>query len=242
MQNNTNNYFIIQERQYSPFKKFVIHFINRVLVKAGFWHQIIPVFNPMVEMSTIEHRINYYHLLTKIISQETDGDLVEFGCFTGQCAMLFQQILNVNDSDKILHLYDSFEKKFGLDEDIEDLLKKNFSLKGLKQPVIHKGLFSQTIPAQLPDKISFAHIDCGWGGDPNEHKDIVLYCLENIYDRLGKGAICVLMDYHDPDVKFTGLDCNPGVKMACDAFFFDKPEKIISLYANEASHAYFTKL
>lgn len=242
MTNTTNNFFIIQERAYSPFKKKSINLINKALVKLGFWHQLSPVPNPMVDMNTIEHRINYYHLLSNVIRNNIEGELAEFGSFTGQCAMLFQQILDVHESDKALHLYDSFEKKFGIDEDIEVLLKKNFDEKKLKQPVIHRGFFELTIPAELPAAIAFAHIDCGWGGDKNEHKDIMLHCLQHIYNRMSKGSICVLMDYHEPAVTHTGMDCNPGVKLACDVFFKDKPEKIISLYANQGSHAYFTRL
>jgi len=242
MPDPANNFFIIQERTYTPLKRRLIGFINKLLVKTGFWHKLTPVFNPMVEMNTIEHRINYYHLITSVIDRGIGGDLIELGSFTGQCAMLFQQILDVNESDKALHLFDSFEKDFGIDEDIEEILKSNFRVKGLKTPVIHRGVFTQTVPAELPEKICFAHIDCGWGGDPDEHKDIVLYCLENIYERINRGGICVLMDYHNPAVTHTGLDCNPGVKMACDIFFNDKPERIVCLYANEGSHAFFTKL
>lgn len=242
MSNTTDNFFIIQERSYSPLKKRSIRLINSVLARFGFLHRIKPVINPSVDMNTIEHRINYYHLLSRVIDGQIEGDLVECGSFTGQCAALFQQILDAHGSNKKLHLFDSFEKKFSLDADVEDVLKGHFTHKGLKQPIIHKGLFEQTIPAELPSKICFVHIDCGWGGDANEHKNIVLYCLENTYDRITKGGICALMDYHNPDVKFTGLDCNPGVKMACDIFFKDRPEKIISLYSNEASHAFFTKL
>lgn len=241
MSNARNNFFLITPPVFSKNKKKV-DFINRTLERMGFAHRLTKVFDPMAEMNTIEHRINYYHLLTFLIENEVEGDLIELGSFTGQCATLFQQILDVNKSSKSVHLFDSFEKKFGIDADIETVLKKNFESKGLKQPVIHKGLFNQTIPAELPASIAFVHIDCGWGGDPEEHKQIVLYCLQNIYERISKGGICVMMDYHDPAITFTGLDCNPGVKMACDIFLKDKPEKMTCLYANEASHGYFTKL
>ncbi|MGC4233783.1 MAG: hypothetical protein QM594_12470 [Niabella sp.] len=118
-----------------------------------------------------------------------------------------------------MHLYDSFEKKISYgDKNIEDIPIENFEKEGLKMPAIHKGLFNETLPAQLPDQIAFAHIDCGFGGDKFQYKEIVLFCLENIYTKMLKGAVCVLTDYFDPSTNNPGIDCNPGVKLACDDF------------------------
>lgn len=234
----SNNFFIIQGKK--P-KKLVTH-INAILKKGKIPYTLKKEIDPMVDMNTIEQRINYYHLLSAVIENNVEGDIIELGSFTGQCAMLFQRILNAKNSLKKIHLYDSFEITFTESENIETILKNNFLKNSLPLPVIHKGLFNKTLPLELPTSIAFAHIDCGFGGNADLHKDIVLFCLQQIYPKLSVGAITVLMDYHNPDSIDPGMDCNPGVKMACDIFFTDKKEEVISLYGNEVSHAYFKKL
>jgi O-methyltransferase len=59
---------------------------------------------------------------------------------------------------------------------------------------------------------------------------------------MSNGAICVLMDYHDKTVNNIAYNINPGVKLGCDEFLSDKPERIISLYGNQYSHGYFRKV
>ena len=237
-----HNFFVMQNDVVESRHKKQVTYINKLLRRLGFWHQLTPVLNPMVEMSTIEHRINFYHLLVSVIENNIEGEIVELGSFTGQCGIFFKKTCNMHKSAKTLHLYDSFEIKFGHKKNIEQELIDNFKKNNLELPVIHKGNFNKTIPHQLPEKIAFAHIDCGFGGDKNEHKQIMLFCLRHIYNRLSNGGICMLMDYHDAHLNDPGIDCNPGVKLACDDFFADKPESVISLYANQASHGYFKKI
>lgn len=220
---------------------YVVDSINRALrfFKKQYKLQRLP--NSMVDMTTLEQRINYFHLLDGVIKFNIPGDVIELGCFTGQCAMLLQKIIQSNESDKKLHLFDSFEKTFTIKESVDNVLMNNFKNAGLNIPVIHKGYFQDTIPNQLPEQISFVHIDCGFGGDPFEHKEILLHCLDAIYHRLSKNAVCVLMDYHNQGEDNISLDCNPGVKLACDEFFLSKPEIIFSLFGNQYAHAYFRK-
>ena len=71
--------------------------------------------------------------------------------------------------------------------------------------------------------------------------DIVLHLLKNIYPRLSSGAVVLFMDYHDPNLTVKGDAVNPGVKMACDVFFHDKPEVVYTLYGNQYSHGYIIK-
>lgn len=237
-----DNFFIADKpfrlRKNSP----LVNLLNRGLrfVKAGY--QINPLPDPVSDMNTIEQRINYFHLLDAVISNDIEGDVVELGCFTGQCAMLFQKVIELNGSHKKLHLYDSFESKFSIRGSVEEALNNNFRNSKLKLPTLHKGYFENTIPEQLPVKIAFVHIDCGSGRHPLEHKKTMVHCLTSVYGRMSKGAVCVMMDYHDNTVNSTGLDVNPGVKLACDEFFKGKPETIISLYGNQYSHGFFKKL
>ncbi|MEO6733668.1 MAG: TylF/MycF/NovP-related O-methyltransferase [Ferruginibacter sp.] len=237
-----DNFFIAQPPfSNQPNSSPLVKFINKWLGYLRLNYNLHPLPDSKVDMCTIEQRINYYHLLGNTIINNVGGDVIELGCFTGQCAMLFQKIMDENNSTKQLHLYDNFESKFTLSGSIEAALKKNFIEAGLALPVIHNGYFNETIPDKLPENISFVHIDCGFGGDPEKHKEILMYCLQQVYPRMSKGAICVLMDYHKQSDANGGCNYNPGVNMAADEFLSSLPEKIMSLYGNQYSHGYFRK-
>jgi len=238
-----NNYFITQPPYSNSKKKFVslINFINKGLRFVDLGYQVQQL-DTRVDMNTVEQRINYYHLLTNIIASNVPGDVIELGTFTGQCAALFEKIIEVNASDKKLHVYDSFGVSFKFKGDIEEKLKENFITAGLKAPVIHKGNFFDTLPSELPEKLSFIHIDCGFGGDPLDHKKVMMHCLESVYPRMATGAICIMMDYNDPAENGIAPNVAPGVKLACDEFLTGKPETIMALYGNTYLHAYFRKV
>ncbi|WP_448103829.1 TylF/MycF/NovP-related O-methyltransferase [Pedobacter panaciterrae] len=239
-----DNYFIIQppytKVRPNPSLLKLVKVLNKAFRKLKLGLVISPI-DTTIDMNTIEQRINYYHLLNTVIQNGIAGDVVELGCFSGQCALLFGKVIEQNHSDKKLHLYDSFEIKFAEKRNVEDVLKEGFSQAKLRLPELHKGYFEQTLPDQLPEKIAFAHIDCGHGGDKLQHKEIMLFCLGQIYPKMSPGSICVLMDYNDPKINGPGHDANPGVKLAWDEFFKGRPEQIVPLYGNQYFHAYFTK-
>lgn len=235
-----NNFFISEApyTQKKPLNSLTV-FTNKVLKKLlGLRLQHVNDFT--VDMNNLEQRMNYFHLVRSVIDMEVEGEFVELGSFTGQCALLIANTMKMYDSKKEFHLYDSFEVPFKEKEgSIEQTLIQNFKSTGLPMPFIHKGRFEKTVPSALPDKIAFAHIDCGFGGDPNQHKEVVLYCLHEIYPRMTSNSICVLMDYYEPNSY--NYNVNPGAGMAADEFLKDKPEKIISLFAGECAHGYFKK-
>ncbi|EDM38249.1 hypothetical protein PBAL39_01502 [Pedobacter sp. BAL39] len=240
-----DNYFITRP-PYSKIrmnkgKASLIRFINKGFRYLKLGLAINPI-DTAVDMNTIEQRINYFHLLDQVIANDIDGDVIELGCFTGQCALILQKVIEQRRSPKQLYLYDSFDIKFRETGSIEEVLKNNFVNAGLKVPLLKKGFFEETLPTMLPEKISFAHIDCGFGGDKIAHSKVVQYCLNEIYPKMSLGAICVLMDYNDPEINGVGHDANPGVKIACDEFLKDKPEEMVCLYGNQFFHAYFRKL
>ncbi|RYF53315.1 MAG: hypothetical protein EOO39_40950 [Cytophagaceae bacterium] len=238
-----DNFFITQE----PYiqvgnRRFLGRMGNKLIKSLGLRYTLQQNLDWTTNMNSVEQRINYFHLLDAAIAYQIPGDVVELGCYTGQCALLFQKIIADHRSDKQLHLYDSFDTHFSFKGNVEQELVSNFAKATLKQPILHKGYFEQTLPADLPEQICFAHIDCGFGGEPQQHSKIMLHCLTHLYPRLSRGAVVVLMDYHDNQTGDKGADANPGVKLACDAFFADKPERVASLYGNEYSHGFFRKL
>jgi O-methyltransferase len=196
--------------------------------------------------TSIEQRINMYHFVSQVIAYNVEGDIVELGCNEGQSAVLIQKLIEGLGSSKRLHLYDSFEGlpaisvvdgtsyKEGDLATTENVVRQNFSRYSLHQPIIHKGWFKDTLPTQLPEKISFAHLD-------GDLYDSILVSLQHTYPRLAKGAICLIDDYCDPAVYPDGWNYLPGVKKACDEFLSDKPERITYLYSGTFSHGFFRK-
>ncbi|GEO10800.1 TylF/MycF/NovP-related O-methyltransferase [Segetibacter aerophilus] len=237
-----HNFFIHEKPFALKQDRPLASFVNKALRGSRFNYQLNPLPNPVEDMNTIEQRINFFLLLENIIANKIEGDVVELGCFTGHCAMLFQKTIEMMQSTKQLHLYDSFSSKFTIEGSVLEVLKENFKAAELKEPIIHAGYFNVTIPGDLPPVISFAHIDCGFAGDPLKHKEVVLDCLDHIYPRMSSGAICILMDYHDSSINDKGFDANPGVKLACDEFLNDKKERITSLFGNQYSHGFFRKI
>ncbi|HMC97668.1 MAG TPA: class I SAM-dependent methyltransferase, partial [Flavobacteriales bacterium] len=170
------------------------------------------------------------------------GDFVELGCYTGSTATVFAQLLQAYDPSRFLHVFDRFDIELGRKRSIRNLFVANLERFEVAMPVIHEGDFIDTVPGELPERIAFVHIDCGHGGDVKQHAALVTHCLNGIYPRLSPGAVVVFMDYHVPGVTWYGNDSNPGVRLACDAFFADKPENIHLLYGGACSHACIRKV
>jgi hypothetical protein len=106
----------------------------------------------------------YISLFASMLEITLPGDFAQFGVWKGQCARYMQHFLT---SDRILHLFDSFE---GLPEDwLPNVGKGSFNVKGKLPEVdedktrIHKGWFKDTVPGfaeSLQAPLSFLHIDC----------------------------------------------------------------------------------
>ena len=223
------------------FLRGTVNTVNRLMDFLNIPLELTNGINHHSDMITVEQRMNLYHLLLRTLHNNTPGDIVECGCYTGNSAVQIQDMLYANKSTKVLHLYDRFNEESDKFPSIKKQLIENFKSHNVQLPQIHEGNFEETIPVNLPDKISFAHIDCGSAADAKTHSEVVLYLLENIYPRMSDGAVCMLMDYHITDKTVRGVNSNPGVKMACDLFLQDKPEKVFILYGNQFSHGYFVK-
>jgi O-methyltransferase len=176
----------------------------------------------MQEFSRVIHICHYV-----LETQHLSGDIVEFGCHKGDTSKLISFI-----SNKSLYVFDSFE---GLPESIEqipagemkvsiDELYNNFARDGIRTPYVKKAWFSDLKPEDIPEKISFAHLD----GDLYQS---TLDSLKLIYDRLVPGAV-VLIDDYGHDMYW------PGVKIAALDFFKDKPEEVVELKGMRETLAY----
>nr|WP_246423182.1 TylF/MycF/NovP-related O-methyltransferase [Roseospira visakhapatnamensis] len=186
-------------------------------------------------MTNQDQRINIYHLVSQVLRAGVPGAFVELGCFVGETAAMIQTInQDEGQPPRPMHLYDSFAVPFYLDRPVRAVLEENFRARHLPVPEVHAGAFDETLPDALPDTIAFAHIDCGFGGDPDDHARVVRRCLEHVYPRLASGAALLLMDYAAPEI-WPCVDVNPGVRRAADPFFADRPETVRILYAGEAA-------
>lgn len=219
----------------------VISFLNKLSLKLGLRYNLLRVPDGINSMHTVEQRMNFMLLAQQVIHGGVEGEWIEAGCYDGQSAMVFQKVFQNYYPGRAVRLYDNFQRTYGKDGGIQDALLRNFAAHQLNPPTVIKGNFSDTMPGQLPEQIAFAHIDCGYGGDPAEHAALITFLLENIYPRLTPGAVLTLMDYHDPEHTVEGNAVNPGVKPATDAFFSDKPEEISTLYGHAYSHACIVK-
>jgi O-methyltransferase len=197
--------------------------------------------------TNVEQRMNMYHLVSQTLAYKVEGDLVEVGCNEGQSSVLIAKVMRSFNSDKKLHVYDSFEGlpatklvdgdsyKQGDLATSEDVLRSHFSRNGLELPTIHKGWFDKTLPTGLPEKISFAYLD-------GDLYDSIMISLRHVYPRLSTGAICLIDDYCDTAINPDGWNHLPGVKRACDEFLKDKPEEICYVYSGSFTHGFFRKL
>lgn len=223
-------------------------FVNKVMGKLRIPVRLTPAPS---DMANVEARMNLFHLLEQTVANNVPGDVVDLGCNAGDSTIVMQRVITALAPNKQVHAYDSFE---GLPELTDndrkdgiygrgymaaglDLFTRKFEALGLKMPHTHKGWFEQTVPRELPEKISFALFD----GDLYESTK---HLLPHVYERMPSGAIGMIAVYYDESIFpriGSGAYRSPGVKRATDEFFKDKREKISLLYANEYSNGYFRK-
>ena len=165
----------------------------------------------MQDFSRIIHICHYV-----LETQHLEGDIVEFGCYVGQTAKLISSI-----STKNVHVYDSFDGLPKTYENYEgemrigyDRFVSNFTASNVRLPTINQGWFSDIKLEQVPDKISFAHLD-------GDLYDSTIQPLNLIYNRMTPGGIILVDDYC--------AEKWHGVETAVTEFFKDKPETVVAL-------------
>jgi len=208
----------------------------------------------MSKNTSIEYAINYFspvmcqfrksnhsQLLSGILNSNIDGDVVEFGSYTGEgSTMVIASVMHNYRTNKTLHLYDSFEglSKFhpidlrtedkgvfeGMFKCPQEILENNIIDYNINKK-IHPGWLNETLPNALPEQICYAHIDC-------DLYEPISLALKETYQRLTPGAICIIDDYHS--------HLFPGATVAVDEFLSDKSEEVHKL--PNTIHCYFTKL
>lgn len=173
-----------------------------------------------------------YHVLLELyraIRAGVPGHVVELGCFAGETAGQMRRLLDATgQTDRQLHVYDSWEgvpepspEDTPADPRIGGFTKgtcvcaranfdRHFETEGLPLPHVHSGWFAQIPDAEYPSPIAFAFFD----GDLYSS---ILDSFAKVYPKLSPGARIVVDDYE--------WEVLPGVKLACEQFLRDKPER-----------------
>lgn len=147
------------------------------------------------------------------------GEIVEFGCCEGKTSCVISAFTN-----KPLHVYDSFQglpekhEKDGVSEKFvkgeirscPERVIQNFNTMGLVPPKIHAGWFFDLKDSDVPDAISLAFLDA-------DFYESITQSLNIVYPRMSPGGLIIIHDYLHTEL--------PGVKLACDEFEQNIPEK-----------------
>jgi len=197
-----------------------------------------PIISTMVAAHHIEFLIDQ---LEKVINLGVEGDILELGCNQGTTSIFIKKFLNLINSQKSFHVYDSFtglpakQKEDNLSLKVyqkgdmavsESHLIENFCKQNLESPIIHQGWFAQIPDKEYPEKICFAFLD-------GDFYSSIMDSLNKIYDKLEPGAIVCVHDY--------GWDKLPGAEKACKDFLSDKPETIKPASATWVGVGFFIK-
>lgn len=170
-----------------------------------------------------------YFELSACMIRSKAGAIVEYGCYRGAMSAWIRAVLDFVGSDRIIHVFDSFQGLPQPDEidgthlakgdvraDIEEL-KELHSTLGLATPVIHAGWFADTVK-EIPDQVSFAYVDA-------DFYTSTMTALRTVLPRLQAGGVVILDDYCDRERNPRAWNELPGVKQAWDDAA-DDPQKI----------------
>lgn len=226
-----------ERRRSGPFTSWC----NKVLYKLRSPWSLVPRFDHHRDMVSLEQASNLNLLLGQVLHAGVPGAVVELGCYTGGTSAILAGVLQGCGDARAFHVFDRFDTSLGDHPAGRSVFEANMRSLGLPLPVIHAGDVLEIVPGELPPAIAFAHLDLGVGGRPELHARLMLHALSHVYQRLSPGGILVLMDYHVPGLTVEGNDSNPGVRPAADAFFADRPERVITLYGGPCSHGYVRK-
>lgn len=184
--------------------------------------------------SDVERLAHIYQLLSQTLFYGVAGDVVEVGCNSGGTSVFLRQVLNAMGAHgKRLTVFDSFA---GLPEpgSADAYLKQGdcfatrqalidrFQRYLLEVPTIVEGWIQDTLPTHLAGPVCFAYVDV-------DFYEGTRFALEQVYPALAPGGILCMDDYCDRERSPRAWEGLPGVRLAVDEFFSDKPEKPVAL-------------
>ena len=172
----------------------------------------------------LEDFFNLYQLVLK--TQKLPGAIAELGVYRGGSAKL----VSLLKGGKELHLFDTFGGMPAVRADVDEHEAGDFAdtsleavqkyLNGFQNVFFHKGFFPESAKDLVGTPIQFSLV----------HLDADIYestkaGLEFFYPRTVTGGMIISHDYRN-------RHC-PGVKLAYDEFFADKPEPVVELWKTQ---------
>jgi len=168
-------------------------------------------------LTTIERMYSLYQTTKYVVDNNVEGAIVECGVWKGGSVMISAATLKMLNADKEVFLYDTFEGMSDpTEKDVSfnnesayknweqikssnsiilcystlDEVKKNVFSTGYDQNKFHfiQGKVEDTIPSQMPDKISILRLDTDW-------YESTYHELKHLYSKIVKGGILILDDY-----------------------------------------------
>ena len=196
--------------------------------------EIITSIKPFT-LSTEERIFSLIEAVRYVLKNNIEGDFVECGVWKGGSIMTMIKILQENNQEKDLYLYDTFAgmtkptefdrniknnyasdyfEKAKINDDSSNLtnisleeVKKNIMTLGYNSRKLHYvvGKVEKTLPRYAPEKIALLRLDTDWY-ESTKHELIHLFPL------LSKGGIIIIDDYWSWQ----------GSKLATDEYFQEK--------------------
>jgi O-methyltransferase len=164
--------------------------------------------------------------LTRVLDGNIDGDVVEFGCYSGLTSIQLLKLLS-GQNKKRLYVYDSFEglpektapdhSPLGVQFKAGELsvskkqFIKNIQKANVPMPIIKKSWFSDLVSSDVPEVICFAYLD-------GDYYQSIKDSLKIIESKLAKTATIVVDDYYNESL--------PGVRKAVDEWLQAKNVKL----------------
>jgi hypothetical protein len=183
-----------------------------------------------------------YQATRHVVANRVPGDIVECGVWRGGSAMLAAlTLLQLGDSERILHLYDTFSGMsepgdhdvdvYGLqmssvwesvrnDRDNRAIsyasleeVRGNLAATGFSNDrvVMVEGKVEETLPERAPDQIAVLRLDTDWY-ESTRHE------LECLYPRLASGGVLIVDDY----------GYFKGARKAADEYFADREAPLLN--------------
>jgi len=191
-------------------------------------NNIKSILDNIPDFSNNMYNIQYFIVLSSlinIITNNIDGSIVELGCNCGGTTIRISKILDLYNSKKSFHVYDTFtgfpqidinKDNITINEDNITINENNMICSVSKfshimeqinigrMPVIHQGLFSEINEDEYPNIISLAFFD-------SRLYNSIFDSFKFIWDKLSYDGIIVINSYESDDF--------PGVKKACIDYF-----------------------
>jgi O-methyltransferase len=214
---------------------FVRRAAKGILTKAGVQVQVfssskfipLPLWESDAIFSSLWKQVERYTLIDKrrcfMLYQYARqaytlaGDAAEIGVYRGGTARLLAKTLD--RSERTAHLFDTFAGMPAVDPAKDVHIRGDFgdtSLESVSTYLadcphvrLYAGIFPETAGPVEHTTFCFVHVDV-------DIYQSVVDCCQFFYRRLAPGGIIVFDDY--------GMITCPGVKLAIDTFFADKPE------------------